>query len=209
MLLHVLPRIYNEYADFKIALIDVTIPELNVKLRGGHELTVGRPYNNKNYLVAYRNGGRKALNGFVVSTEEKLTSFSVITRWAVNAHNVITHTAIHPILDSDFELVSQDAMLMHRFSQTHATNFLSRFPEGQLYNYSPLELTPAMRFLKSSCVKSVLPFVKDELNGDFVMKRTETLPLPTLEKERLGLHFFGDRLPKAEDAIIVNGREVA
>jgi hypothetical protein len=73
MLLHIIPRLYaSKENEPKCALIDLYCPELNLRLRDGIELVARRPYPNKNYLVACRKMGHKAMEGLLIETQERI-----------------------------------------------------------------------------------------------------------------------------------------
>lgn len=210
MLLHVIPQIYNEFSQFKISLVDVQIPELDLQLKGGIDLVTGKPYPNKNYLVVRLNQGRKATNGFLVKVKEPLASFSVKTRWAVNSEMVIEHVAIHPILDSDFELVTQDPAYWSGYhghdDNAGAFYFSNRRPGIEPYQHPPIVLSPYMSYVNNHKTKSVVSHVSDTVSFNAVTRRVETLPIPTIEPERLALCFNKERAPRIDDAIIPKGQ---
>lgn len=87
-----------------------------------------RPHPNKNYLVAQRNKGRKAIIGILLETERSLDSFTVTTRWAVNAEQVITHEVEYLVLDHTNDLVSEYMVLWNAFVQ-NGQSYASRWPE--------------------------------------------------------------------------------
>lgn len=202
MIIHIVPQIYNEYSDFNINLVDVSIPELALTLKCDTDLVLCRPYPNKNYLVARRKQGRKAQAGFLVDTKSQLSSFSVVTRWAVNAETVLVHTAVHSVLDHDFGLVTQDPNLWYGMD----SEFKSRWPEASAYNYSPLQLQPTMRFVNNADVKKEVGAVVDSISssGEFILDRRETLALPSIEPERLVSLMDRGRNPSLASAIVLD-----
>lgn len=199
MILHIVPQIYNENPALNIGLVDVAIPELKLQLRNGVDLTVGKPYPNKCYLVGRRKKGRKAYQGFLVKFPGRLDAFTVVSRWAINAEVVITHVAKHTILDSDFDLVSQDTMLLYGI---HNTPFRARWPLGEVYNLPPLALNACMRFESYEPTKNGV-MTNNEYRGDFIFKRTQTLALPTIEPERL-TSGFRNNAPLLADAFLID-----
>lgn len=201
MFLHLVPRIYSPYSNVVVNLIDVQVPELGLILRNGIDLTTGRPYPNKRYLVARLKEGRKALDGFVVETENELDCFTVKSRWAINADRIIEHVAIHPILDKELDMVSQSVMLWFGSADDGGQQYAKRWPAGPNFEHSPLTLTPAMEVTGKLETKRVLSSVVDREVGGFLTKRTETLPLVTVESSRLMSMYRKHRYPQLKDAI--------
>ncbi|WP_255653935.1 DUF6012 family protein [Arsenophonus apicola] len=70
MLLHLSPRYYLRYSDVQLDLIDVSVPELNLTLKGGVDIVARTPYPNKCYQIACRKKGRKAINGIFIETDK-------------------------------------------------------------------------------------------------------------------------------------------
>lgn len=62
MLIHLLPTLHcGRFSSEACELIDITCPELGLKLSSGKEVVARRPFPNKQYLVACRNVGQKAM----------------------------------------------------------------------------------------------------------------------------------------------------
>lgn len=141
MLIHLIPSIdVSIYPEFdNVELIDVCIPELNLTLNNGSELTTGCPYPNKNYLVARRVSNikkwgvkidRKAREGFLIETPVFIKSFSVTIRWLgkvdgeidnpliIDEQNsklggvILTHKTNFTVSDSKFDVVSTNHQLL-------------------------------------------------------------------------------------------------
>ena len=84
MRLHLVPKIFNKYADVTAELVSVEVPEIGLTLVAGIDIVTRRPYPNKAYHVACRKKGRKAITGLFVDVEEHLANFTVSTTWKVN-----------------------------------------------------------------------------------------------------------------------------
>ncbi len=64
MLIHVLPKLYVPGGlDAAVRLVDLTIEETGLVLKGDQDLTIRRPYPNKCYWVGCRKVGQKAVAG--------------------------------------------------------------------------------------------------------------------------------------------------
>lgn len=191
MLLHLAPT-FCEWASTP-TLIDVRIPELNLILREGRELTTRRPFPNKAFRVACRRMGTKAIVGFLVEAPDSLREFTVLSRWAVDAEYVATHHVEHVILDRQHGCVSQLSLLWHAYPGAS-----SRWPAG-LPRLFPMEIDPVMEDL------SCLPrrgICEDTVGAEGLIEfRREALALPTIEAGRLReQHFYNGRLPSPEHA---------
>ncbi|HGJ5878732.1 MAG TPA: DUF6012 family protein [Arsenophonus nasoniae] len=202
MLLHLSPRYYLRYSDIQLDLIDVSVPELNLTLKGDVDIVARTPYPNKCYQIACRKKGRKAINGFFIETDKKLTNFTQITRWAVNGE-IATHKIHFHILDSDFDAITSEIMMWNAF---HDTPFLSRKSEIH-ENWLPATDQPRMLAIienKKECQREQQRLIYNLVSDDgFIMERTEFFPIPTVEAQRITIPFWGNqRFPSPDDAFI-------
>jgi hypothetical protein len=153
----------------------------------GKELDTRRPYPNKEYAVACRRQGRKAIDGILIETAKFIGRFDIKTQWAVEALLLVTHCVDYRVIDRDFPAASDDMMLWEKFSiwdldqQKEIAITSSRMPErprpGGTMRLAPLmELVPPL--LKPSCDDST-----DDLG--LILARRERFEMPTIEPERL------------------------
>lgn len=113
-LIHILPKFLAPFEFYEfIRLIDVTIPEFNLKLEMGKELALRKPYPNKHYLVACLSTPRKAQEGFLLSLPECPDSYSVITRWRLADATTISHVVRHKVTDPGHDAISDDYTLWY------------------------------------------------------------------------------------------------
>lgn len=187
MLIHLIPNILADRTNVPCSLVDLTCRELGLNLIGGKELTARRPYPNKNYLVACRKVGQKAVNGILVETQGALREFTVVTRWAVAASHIATHSVRYILADEEFDTVTEEMML---WSATHPSEgeYKSRYPIGLTYG-SPLESQPRMEAFKR--IKRVGEFTDQLDKHGAVIERSEVFRLPTIERDRLSRSFLG------------------
>tara|TARA_Y100001949_G_scaffold21781_1_gene15408 strand:+ start:93 stop:734 length:642 start_codon:yes stop_codon:yes gene_type:complete len=206
MLLHLIPKIINKYANVSVSLVDITIPELDLTLRGNIDVTTRKPYPNKTHHVACRKAGRKAINGIFVETGKFIFSFSVVTRWSLNAQQVITHRVNYNVLDSDYNCISDDPL---NWTKTREGNFECRTPE-RLSNYSPLESKVAMEVLYEGNSSPKKCFYTDTFENGLLIERVEESHIHTIEFDRL--HHWQEmsgRIPALNDAFLVKALDVA
>ena len=177
MLLHIIPRLYvcqslQQYCE----LIDFSSPELGVTLNNNVELVARRLYPNKNFLVACRKVGQKAMNGFMIETDTRVREFTGITRWEV-AKRVVTHKVQYLVLDEEFDAISEDMVFWHGPSNT---KWRSRWPEIAK-NWTPASAQPRME-LSSSARDGIY---SDRHENGNIVERTEVFHLRTIERERI------------------------
>lgn len=198
MLIHLAPKLYEPAVRITAELLDISIPECNMLLRGGKEIVARRPYPNKCYLVACRNKGQKAMHGLFIDVPGHLDAFSLLTRWQVNG-KMLTHSVDYQVLDRDFDTISEDMVLWCGLQNTPWTR---RWPD--VYRGSPADHQPRMDVLAHKIIRP--GNVIDEVEGAMIIRRHETFPTHTIERERLwaGISLHQDRMPAIEDAFIVS-----
>jgi hypothetical protein len=203
MLIHITPRIYLAYRYDMPAceLVDLTISELGMTLLGGEDLASRRPYPNKNYVVACRKVGQKAIDGILIDTHRPVRTFCAVARWAINANLVLTHRTNYVVLDDDFDAVS-DKMVLWDSMPENMGGWGSRWPEFAR-GWAPAHAQPRM---------DMSPITDDHAHrvGDvqdsigahgLIAERIETFRMPTIERGRLhGERAIWDRLPPLETA---------
>ena len=204
MLIHLTPRFYLQYCDVQVDLVDITIPEFEITLKNNVDLMIKTPYPNKCYKVACRKKGRKAINGIFIETDEWVGDFTVITRWSVTGVDgegittIVSHTTHFHVNDSDYDAVTECQMLWSDFYNTPYESRKNSIQE----TWIPARDQPRM-----------FPFDNDERESErfnqyynhinhnsLITERVEYYTVPTVERERLIVPFFGnDRFPSKED----------
>lgn len=180
MLIHIAPRFLLQSLNEKVELIDVSIPELSVQLRNDIEIRAGKPFLNKKYLVAMKKNGRKNYTGISFLTEKILDQFSVVTRWAINAEHISTHTVQYDILDHDFDVVSGELVLWYGFN-VEGKKFHSRFPKQ--YDQAPIKYQPRMELFTQNESRITISAEKT-INGK-ITERHEKLATPSIPTEAI------------------------
>lgn len=207
MLIHLSPRLFTcDVTGPNCELIDLAIPELNLLLKGGKDLTSRRPYPNKRYVVACRNLGRKAISGLVIQAPEGTRTFTATARWAIDATLAVTHKVSYEIIDTDFDLVSDD-MLLWSASPVGWGTLPCRWPDFAM-DWTPANAQPRMDVSPGGIREGV---VLDTFEGGLILLREEWHRLPTLEPERLSskIPSMRDRLPAFGDAFVASGAQTA
>lgn len=202
MLIHVLPKLYVPGGlDAAVRLVDLTIEETGLVLKGDQDLTIRRPYPNKCYWVGCRKVGQKAVAGLFIETEKFLSTYTVVTRWAINADTVLTHRVEHVVLDGHFDSVSDDMTLWYATCESLG-NWHSRWP--LCYNgMPPVKVQPRMDVLAPDLGGSQRDVeLRDVLFEDgLVIRREERFMVPTIERGRFqGKWAEIGRLPELKDA---------
>jgi hypothetical protein len=199
MLLHLTPRFYLCYSDVHVDIVDMSIPELGLTLKGDKDVVLRTPYPNKRYKVVCRKKGRKAINGIFIETDKRLNDFTVVTRWGVNS-DISVHKIHYHIIDSDYDAVTEYIMMWSGF---YGTPYNSRTKEPQ---WIPAKDQPRMVTLLNDSESKRDESIYNVVDGEgIVRERTEYIEMPTVERERLAIQFWGNkRLPAIEDSFSAN-----
>lgn len=200
MYLHITPRIFEpRNGNVETQLVDVSIPELGLTLAEGKDLVARRPYKNKRYLVASRKIGRKAIAGILIKTQAPIHTYTVITRWSVNASEVLTHTALYNVIDTDFEATTDNAEMWTAMCDEFG-GFDSRIPEEtSLINDD--NQPPSMEIIYIEKIFKA----DDTVSNGIITERSQYFDLPTVEPERLTCEMAElDRYPPLEHAFSAN-----
>lgn len=197
MLLHITPRYYLKYSDVLVDLLDVSIPELNLILKAGEDLVVRTPHRNKCYKVACRKKGRKALNGIFIETDVAVRNFTVVTRWIVNA-SISTHVVHYHINDDEFDAATEEEFFWSGFSATpYRTRKKNEEGKESFSKRQPAMITDPEDF--EFCDEESHLTYNESDDAGIIRYRTETYNMPSVERERLCIPFWGNkRLPLTE-----------
>jgi len=201
MLIHTTPRFYTcEQSGPDVELVDLKINELGVFLRGGKDLTARRPYPNKRYVVACRKTGQKAIDGILFETSTKVPSFTVETRWAIHAEIIAAHRVRYVVLDDDFDAVTDNMGLWYAMSEGLG-GWRSRWPEAHK-DAVPASAQPRMQL---SAEPQRPGRVAISVTSPQTFERSETFPVPTVERERLlSRRSFDERIPTIDSAFKIS-----
>ncbi len=179
MLLHIIPRLRAlRVGEPECRLVDVRCDALGLHLREGVELTARRPHPNKDYLVACRKVGQRAISGILVETDRRLDHFSVVTRWAVGAERLVTHHVRYFVLDDDFDALTDDMTLWYGHANTE---WMSRWPAWAV-GVAPLHAQPLMEVASHTKRAGTCA---DRVDRGRIVERSEVFQLPTIERERI------------------------
>lgn len=190
MELHLRPRLFN--SGFTVDLLDIVIQPFGLELEGGTDLMLGRPYPNKNYLVACRKKGRKAIDGIRLNVRGTVESFDYAVRWLVE-DTVVTHHVRCSLLDRDFKAATESVVLWRPFD-----TWSSRIPENFGTN-AAIYVEPVMQLRDKTGRRPRTTDILDEETG-WIIERHQSFAMPTVEPERLLNNPCGLRVPPPEDA---------
>jgi hypothetical protein len=180
MLIHLCPKFLTcPISGPSVYLADLTIPELGIMLRDGHEITTRRPHLNKRFYVACRTLGQRAVNGLLIETPLALPVFTVTSRWAVGKKMLVKHQITYNVLDTDHDMVSEDMSLWPAYS-FGGQEYPDRFPEA-LASISRSRAQPRMDLSSKDRPESV----HDEYLDGLIVSRNESFVMHTLNRERL------------------------
>lgn len=199
MLLHLSPRVYWPYKN--AAIVDLEIETLGLHLVGGVDLITRRPFPNKRLKVACRKRGHnKAFNGILIETSGPVDEFDMVARWAIEAQTVVTHHVHYRLLDHDFDAASDDYVLLYPCSR-ELGGWSDRRPVSE-----PRQSPPSMEVLPREYGEGEKPVTyQDSLDGasGWIMKRSQSYAMPTIERGRIVAGLLGQRLPPLDSAFFV------
>lgn len=199
MLLHVIPRLFvNEPDAPQCDLIDFHCPALGLKLRNGIELVARRPYNNKGYQVACRKMGRKAVQGILIETTQRVREFTTLTRWAVGADRIVNHQVQYFVIDDELDAIT-DSMVLWSGMSPSLGGFGARWPLSAK-GWTPAAAQPRMELVS----RKRDGHYADRLDSaGRILERSEVFQVPTVERERVLYNSKSDiyaRIPTADMA---------
>lgn len=179
MLFHLVPKVFNPFSDIEdIKLLSVTIPDYGIELKED-ELSQGRPFPNKNYVVGMLKNSRKAMNGMLITLpHNNIKKFAVKMIWQMEVGGKqvqLSHTVFHEIsgtVTRNCDLVSYDAVLWYAQNK-----FDMKWPERHIHQ-SPMEIQPVLNLEQKGMV--------DQMSE---------IELPVLERDRLYTN-MSDRVPE-------------
>ena len=195
MLIHIRPRLFSGYRN--VSLIDLKIEPFGLHLVGGRDLKIGRPYPNKQYAVACRKQGHKAMDGILLETKSFVNEMSTTARWAIEAELCVTHSVDYKVLDREFDAASDNMVLWHACCK-ELGGWTNRFPPVTwgFVTEPMMEIDPGAfddRRKREDVVDK----------SDNIVSRDEVFSMPTIEPERLLDKRFGERIPGREMAFRV------
>ncbi|WP_338924143.1 DUF6012 family protein (plasmid) [Pseudomonas silesiensis] len=181
MLIHLIPKIFANPVAHPCELIDFSSPELGFTLLAGKDLMAKRPYLNKNYLVACRKAGQKAMDGVLFDIPTIPEMFSTVTRWMVNGQYEVTHEVVYQILDGEFDAISDDPGLWYgRCAYGDKPERKARWPVA--VSGPGCTTWPYMEVIP---MHNRAGDIFDILFDQRLLSRFENYPLHTIERERL------------------------
>jgi len=185
-----------------VAIVDIEIAPLGIKLVGGVDITIGRPYPNKWYKVARRKQGTKAVKGILLETAEPIDKFVCISRWAVAAEFCVTHRVEYQILDGDFDAASDSMILWHACGE-ELGGWSHRMPKGG-NDIPPMAAEPRMEVFPKA--RRELRSSKDTIEHGVIMRRFDRFAMPAIERQRILGPTFEDRMPTLDTAFLQKTR---
>jgi hypothetical protein len=190
MLLHVRPRLLSRFK--RAVLVDLLIEPFGVRLVGGKDLATRRPYPNKGYSVACRKKGQTAIDGILLECPGFVAEFRWTAHWAIEDALVVKHQVRCKVVDQDFNAASDNMRLWYACSPKFG-GWSDRFLERGAV---PLFIEPLMEIEPESV--SPKRVVDDTIEHGWIMARSQSFSLPTIEPERiLSSCSHVDRLPTA------------
>jgi hypothetical protein len=179
MLIHVTPRLFLPHG-INAQLIDLSIDEFGLVLKGGIDLVTRHPYPNKQYFVGSRKVGRKAISGLLVETEQPVHSYTTVARWGLlGTEDVVTHRVNYIVRDDEFDAVTDNMLLWYAMGE-----WSSRWPKWAT-GLVPASAQPRMDAIAKFGVRNQGNFNDVITPQGLIVERNETFWVPTLERGRV------------------------
>lgn len=182
MLIHLTPTLKTcPVSGHDCRVLDLVIPEFQVRLEGGIDIVARRPHPNKTYLVVTPQSSRRALVGILLDVAQPVKRFVCTTRWDLKGGRVAEHAVTYEIVDEDYDAATA-RMCLWNASSEHP-DFESRWIKEH-EDYSPMQAEPRMYVGQSTIANSRQQ--KCRMNPQGYLDRVEdTFKLPTIQRERL------------------------
>lgn len=182
-LIHITPRIIVE-PGVDVEILDVTIEQLGLSLRGNTHLRTSRPFPNADTVSACRISAEKDQAGIFITQCGPCDQFQVISRWRVEGQ-IHQHRVNYFVLDADYDAISDDMVIWGAMSN-RLGGWHNRWPED-MQPQTPLIRRPRMERRRNL---DALPHphrrALDILDGQGrLLERVESVFMPTLEHPRV------------------------
>jgi hypothetical protein len=192
VLVHLQPKLYSPFKSVSIIALD--IDGLGLELVGNTDLTTRRPYPNKNYAVACRKQGHKAVDGILIETDAPVHDFVCRVMWSVENQLLVSHRVHYEVIDSDFDAASADMTLWYSYLNEDGTLTPDRRP-AWARERPPVHAEPLMEVIARASTRHGREDVVDELERGWIIRRSESFSMPTIERERITNPEFNERMP--------------
>lgn len=177
MLLHIVPTFYAPYSDVRVN--SVAIEPFGILLTAEH-LKAGRPYRDKNYVIASSTNTRRFEVGFLLDIAKPVETYTALTQWDIGSRSV-TYQLEAQIIDQAHQLISEDVYLWGA-----RMSWDNRIPEkyrGAGYK----DFSPCMHARTGDVFEPSRLTTFDDVQDGLIISRRQGLSLPTLQVERLSL----------------------
>lgn len=183
MLIHITPRfICCRQSGPNVSLADLTIAELGLTLIGGTDIVSRRPFPNKTHVVACRKAGLKAVVGIFIESPARLSTFTVVSRWAISNKRLVTHRLSYTVLDEELDAVTDNMAFWRPYYCKESGELQpSRWPASAI-GQTPSQAKPRMELTPREDVRST---AQDFVMRGCIVERTEVFHMPTVSKTLL------------------------
>lgn len=203
MYIHLTPSFFLKFSNVSVELVDVQIPELDILLQNGREITVRFPSPNKRIHYVCRKKGRRGVQGILLNTDKPVSDITVISRW--NVQGSLTVHRVHMHIEGTDDAATD---CIHLWSGEAGRPFGDKTP------------VCAKEWMPAACQPRMTVTAADKFSGretaiwrkvdprGIIREQTEFFTAATVEPERLQRdRSWTDRLPDFEDAFPCRVRE--
>ncbi|MGI0646837.1 DUF6012 family protein [Pseudomonas aeruginosa] len=162
-------------------VIDLTIPEFNLKLVGGKDIVERRPHANNMHLVVSPKSSRRALVGVLFELAQPVKKFVCTTRWAISAELVAEHVVHYDLADDDYDAATTRMSLWRGSGESPERE---RRCIEEYSGFSPLQAEPRMWVGAVGIRNSRCSMLIHDSRAN-VVRREDQFKLPTIQRARL------------------------
>jgi hypothetical protein len=127
-----------------------------------------------------------------------LSDYTVVTRWAVNG-GISTHTIHYHVFDSDFDAATDSVTLWNGYFNTP---YETRLNSERMKGLNSAKDQPRMvTFPRDNESERIDDMYNVSGSDGIIRERTEYIEIPTVERDRLAVPFWGNtRIPAIDDS---------
>lgn len=163
------------------SLVDVRIPEVDVRLVGGRDVVARTPHPNKHLMIPTARG-RKAQRGILVDVGDAPDEMTIVARWAVDAEAVLVHENAIQHEGPRRDVIATSAWLWKCWGHKDWIWDDDAWPTGVRRDVGSIEIDAVMDEVPG--VLGVERRDDDHVVGGRVVRRRETMAVTSIGRNR-------------------------
>lgn len=163
------------------SLIDISIPEIGIKLIGGKDVTARTPYPNKHYVIPTIKGRQSEL-GMLIDVGDAPDAMTIITRWGIEAQHIAVHEMAITLEGPRRDVIATNSNLWFCWGHDDWTWEDDAFPSWAPRDTGTMWLDASMDEIPGRIVS--VRGSQDEIIDGLVMRRRESLSVTSIGQDR-------------------------